>query len=76
MEPLVSSQFGRSDMVELSTRYFTSRRDDPHGIATPFDKSIDQNGILSSMSNDKYFRGEDNKVHYYALEQGDEESSR
>ena len=76
MEPFMSSQFGQFEAVEFSTRYFTSRRDNPCGIATPFDTFTDRNGILAGMSNDKYFHGEDNKVLYYTLRYDDEGSPR
>ncbi|KIM79400.1 hypothetical protein PILCRDRAFT_10521 [Piloderma croceum F 1598] len=36
MEPLAFSQFHGLDTVEFSTRYFTSRHDDPNGTAIPF----------------------------------------
>jgi hypothetical protein len=32
MEPFAINQLGRFPMVELATRYFTSRRDDPTGV--------------------------------------------
>ncbi|KIM78969.1 hypothetical protein PILCRDRAFT_74910, partial [Piloderma croceum F 1598] len=67
MEPLTFNQFCGSDMVEFSTRYFTSRRDDPNGTAIPSNQYTDPHGMLSRMSNGKFFHGEDNKVLYYTL---------
>jgi hypothetical protein len=67
LESLNFGQFGQYGVMEFSTRYFTSRRDDPHGEALPFDQSTDPKGILAKMSSPKYFHGEDNKVLYYAL---------
>jgi hypothetical protein len=68
IDPLKFSQFGRFEAIEFSTRYFTSRHDDPQGEALPFDRSTDPKGLLANMSNSKYFHGEDNKVLYYALQ--------
>ena len=68
IEPLKFGQFGQYSVVEFLTRYFTSRRDDPHGEALPFDQTTDPKGILANMSNSKYFHGDDNKVLYYALQ--------
>jgi len=68
IEPLKFGQFGQYSVVEFSTHYFTSRRDDPHGEALPFDQTTDPKGILANMSNSKYFHGDDNKVLYYALQ--------
>jgi hypothetical protein len=74
MEPFALGQFHHFDTVEFATRYFTSRRDDPNGTALPFDRSTDPNGVLSGMSDNKYFHGEDNKVLYYVLKSVDDNS--
>jgi hypothetical protein len=72
MEPLVFSQFGRYISLDMATRYFTSRQDDPNGIPMDFDQSTDPKGVLTSMTaNGKYFHGEDNKVLYYRVGHGD-----
>ena len=76
MEPLTLGQFLQFDTVEFSTCYFTSCRDDPNGAAMPFSQSMDPNGVLASMPNDKYFHGEDNKVLYYILKDNDEGQPR
>jgi hypothetical protein len=73
MEPLAFSQFHGSDMVEFSTRYFTSHHDDPNGNAIPFNRHTDPHGVLSRMSNSRYFHGEDNQVLYYTLEHSGDE---
>ena len=73
IELLKFGQFGQYSVVEFSTRYFTSRRDDPHGEALPFDRYTDPKGILAKMSNPKYFHGEDYKVLYYTLQDNIEE---
>ena len=52
--------------LDVGTRYFTSRKDDPIGPAAPFDCTIDPKGILASMADDRYFHGIDNIVEYYA----------
>jgi hypothetical protein len=71
MEPFTTGKFHHFDTVEFATRYFTSRRDDPDGTEMPFDQSVDPNGVLSRMANNKYFHGEDNQVIYYILKQVD-----
>jgi hypothetical protein len=77
MEPLTLGQFRHFNTVELTTRYFTSRQDDPNGAEIPFDQTTDPNGILSCMSNSKYFHGEDNRVLYYILKYvGNENTTR
>jgi len=73
MEPLAFSQFRGSDTVEFSTRYFTSRHDDPISNSIPFNQHTDPHGVLSRMSNSRYFHGEDNQVLYYALEHSSDE---
>ena len=54
--------------LDLATRYFTSRRDDPYSPIVPFSHSVDPKGILSSMETDIYFHGADNAVLYYMLQ--------
>ena len=68
MEPLALGRFHNFDTVEFTTRYFTSRRDDPNGVEMPFDQSTDPNGALAQMANNKYFHSEDNKVIYYIFD--------
>jgi hypothetical protein len=67
MEPYTASSFQEYSAIEAGTRYFTARRDDPQGAAIPFDSAVDPKGLLSSMANDRYFHGQDNKVLYYCL---------
>jgi hypothetical protein len=57
--------FRTFDCINLSTRYFTSRRDDPHSENVPFTLDVDPRGILTSMETDIYFHGEDNQVQYF-----------
>ena len=67
MEPLTPTAFLTHPAIEIGTRYFTSRRDDPTGESLPFDRMTDPKGILTAMAADGYFHGPDNKVHYYRL---------
>ena len=76
IEPLDFGHFGQYAVIEFSTRYFTSRHDDPHSDALPFDRSMDPKGILANISNPKYFHGEDNKVLYYILQENVEKERR
>jgi hypothetical protein len=64
--PLTFDTFKTFDCINLSTRYFTSRRDNPHGERIPFAFDVDPQGILANMETDHYFHGEDNEVQYYA----------
>lgn len=75
MEPLVFGQLGRHLTVDLATRYFTSRQDDPTGAPLDFDQTTDPMGILAYMVNDKYFHGEDNRVRYFTMDPSDTEKS-
>ena len=68
MEPFTFGQVGHFNTLDFSARYFTSRYDDPSGEPIQFEQTVDPNGILASMSNSKYFHGEDNRVLYYMLE--------
>jgi len=68
IELLKFGQFGQYSVVEFLTHYFTSRHDDPHSEALPFNQATDLKGILANMSNSKYFHGDNNKVLYYALQ--------
>lgn len=77
MEPFTFGQVHQFDTLDISTRYFTSRYDDPLGQQIEFDPMVDPKGILASISNSKYFHGEDNKVLFYVLKpSGDEKASR
>jgi hypothetical protein len=77
MEPFMFGQVHQFDTLDISTRYFTSRYDDPLGQQIEFDPMVDPKGILASISNSKYFHGEDNKVLFYVLKpSGDEKASR
>ena len=65
MDLFQHSNFLEYPALDIGTRYFTSRRDDPVGPSAPFDSSVDPKGILASIVDDKYFYGPDNIVLYY-----------
>ena len=65
-EPFKVDSFGSFPCLNISTRYFTSRKDDSQSLAIPFNPAVDPRGILASMSTTAYFHGEDNQVLYYA----------
>ena len=52
--------------IDVGTRYFTSRKDDPTGALIAFDRSVDPRGILTAMNDSSYFHGQDNEVLYYS----------
>jgi hypothetical protein len=65
MDLFQHSDFLDHPAVDIGTRYFTSRRDDPMGPSAPFDDSVDPKGILASIVDGNYFYGSDNIVLYY-----------
>ena len=65
MDTFQHSNFLEHPALDIGTRYFTSRKDDPMGPSAPFEDSVDPKGILASMADDKYFYGADNIVLYY-----------
>jgi hypothetical protein len=67
MEQYNPSSYLQYPSIDLGTRYFTARRDDPLGAAIPFHPNVDPKGVLSSIATDTYFHGEDNQVLYYGL---------
>ncbi len=63
--------------ADFSTCYFTSRRDEPMGEATPFSKTVDPKGVLLSMMGDDLFHGVENQVLYYSIRKdGDGDTPR
>ena len=67
MEPFEPSEFLNHPCIDISTRYFTSRRKDPTGTAVPFSHAVDPKGILQALCTDEHFHGPDNEVLYYML---------
>jgi hypothetical protein len=65
LEPFQPSEFLNHPCLDVATRYFTSRREDPTGTAVPFSHAIDPKGILHSLAADEYFHGPDNEVLFY-----------
>ena len=66
MDTFTQGRFLEHTTLDIGTRYFTSRKDDPVGPSMPFDHSVDPKGILASIVDDKYFYGSDNVVQYYS----------
>lgn len=50
--------------LDISNRYFTSARDDPHGERQPFSEGVDPEGYLEALGTDQLYHGTDNIVHY------------
>jgi len=71
LEIFFPDKFGNYSALNFSTRYFTSRNDDPIGSAIPFNHSVDPHAVLTSMTSDRYFHGVDNEVLYYARIEND-----
>jgi hypothetical protein len=68
LQPLSIDDFQAFNCLNIATRYFSSRHDNPHGASVPFTRSIDPRGILRNMTVDQYFHGEDNEVQYYVAQ--------
>ena len=75
LQPFAVDHFMDYTCVNLATRYFTSRRDDPYTPAISIPREIDPNGVLTATSNDAYFFGPDNEVQYYKCIQSRQRNS-
>lgn len=67
LQPFSISNMEQFPCMDFSTRYFSSRREDPLGEAVPFQKHVDPKNTLQSISIGDLFHGHDNKVLYYTL---------
>jgi len=67
LESIQTATFLDHPCVDIATRYYTSRREDPTGTTVPFSSDVDPNGILQAMVTDDHFHGVDNQVLYYTL---------
>lgn len=68
--------FLENSAIDIGTRYFTSRKDDPMSPSAPFDHAIDPKGILMAMADDRHFYGTDNMVQYYVATQSEDDIVR
>lgn len=59
------SIFGSGQALDLSNRYFTSRRVDTQATSVPFRKDVDPEGILSQIAGVELIHCEENRVLYY-----------
>jgi hypothetical protein len=67
MLDFTTSTYTEYTALSIGTRYFTDRRHDKASYHIPFEHNVDPKGILSSMSNTRYFHGTDNEVLYFKL---------
>ena len=67
LEPFEPPTFLNHPCMDVATRYYTSRREDPTGTAIPFLSEVDPNGALQAMVTDDHFHGIDNQVLYFTL---------
>jgi hypothetical protein len=72
LEGWTPSKFGRHKALDMSNRYFTPKRDAPEMEHVPFDKLVDPHGILENMVQSGYVHGEENIVHYFIREAGED----
>jgi hypothetical protein len=66
LENYQPDEFMSFEAVNASTRYFTSRKEDPYGRNEQFSQDVDPKGILGSLATDRYFHGMDNVVDYFS----------
>jgi hypothetical protein len=59
------SAFGGGRAIDMSNRYFTSRRRDTQAASIPFHKDVDPEGILSEIAGADLIHCEENRVLYY-----------
>jgi len=65
MEPLSPDSFIGYPRINISNRYFTSRRDNPFSTSIPFNEETDPKRVLANLANEHWFHGADNEVVYY-----------
>jgi hypothetical protein len=53
--------------VDIGTRYYMSRQEDPTWMAIPFSSDMDPNGTLQAMATDDHFHRVNNQVLYYTI---------
>jgi hypothetical protein len=63
----LAQKYMEYDVINLNTRYLTSRKEDGTTSALPIPDYIDPYGHLASIQKSKYFYGPDNEVQYFAL---------
>jgi hypothetical protein len=59
------SAFGSGHAIDISNRYFTSRRRDTQATSIPFHKHVDPEGILLQIAGAELIHCEENWVLYY-----------
>ena len=67
LEPFELPTFLNHPCMDIATRYYTSRREDPTGTVIPFALEVDPNGTLQAMATDDHFHGINNQVLYFTL---------
>ena len=70
------STFGGGDAIDISNRYFTSRRLDSQALSIPIHKEIDPHGILLELAGDDLIHCVENQVLYYEVLGSGEENKK
>lgn len=60
-----TDKYGEYDSINLTTRYLSSRKDDPITPALPIPTYIDPHNSLSAIDKTRYFYGPENEVQYF-----------
>ena len=72
MQPPAPSWFMHYPKIEVSTRYFTSRKSCPSGESALLSEDIDPCGTLTVLMGSDLYHGIDNQVQYFKMiSQGD-----
>lgn len=53
--------------IDLSTRYFTAKNEDPINSPQPINPLIDPKGYLAAVGDENFFYGIDNEVLYFRI---------
>ena len=72
MQPLAPSWFMHYPKIEVSTRYFMSKKSCLSGESALLSRDIDPHGTLMALMGSDLYRGVDNQVQYFKMiSQGD-----
>ena len=67
LDPWLLSAFEDHNAIDISNRYFTSRRQNPNAIQLPFHELVDPDRILVNMAVGDLVHSEENDVQFFEL---------
>jgi hypothetical protein len=68
LDPWLLSAFKDHNAIDISNRYFTSRRQSPNAVQLPFHNLVDPDRILEGMVDGDIVHSEENDVQYFELD--------